>query len=145
MRRIIGWVLVALGIIFLGAELDNLRAGKSEDIGIGVFMITALIGGGVLLLRSAARQPVTVRLATGGAEAQEIPLETTVLRLAKQHKGRVTPVEIATDAGIPLETAKTELERLTSVGACQLEVSEAGMLVFRFPEFEDVTAKNQLI
>jgi hypothetical protein len=144
-RRIVGWILVAIGIICLGAQVDDVRNGKTNDLGIGVVMITVMLGGGVLLLRSASRSPLTVRVAAPGMAAQEVPLETTVLRLAKQLQGRVTPVEIATEAGIGLDVAKTELERLMKAGACTLEVSESGMLLYRFAEFEDAHAKEELI
>jgi hypothetical protein len=140
-----GWVLVVIGIICVGGQIDDLRKGKTDDAGIGFVMITVILGGGILLLRSAANRPVTVLMATAGKGTQDVPLETTVLRLARSHKGRVTPVEIATDAGISLEMAKEELERLMKAGACSLDVSEAGILVFRFAEFEDATAKDQRI
>jgi hypothetical protein len=144
-RRVMGWVLVVIGIICVGGQIDDLRKGKTDDAGIGFVMITVILGGGILLLRSAANRPVTVLMATAGKGTQDVPLETTVLRLARSHKGRVTPVEIATDAGISLEMAKEELERLMKAGACSLDVSEAGILVFRFAEFEDATAKDQRI
>lgn len=62
-------------------------------------------------------------------------LEHVILNSAKQNNGTVSPGNIALQARVTTEKAKTELERLASKGFCELRVRKSGAVVYTFPEF----------
>jgi TM2 domain-containing membrane protein YozV len=64
-------------------------------------------------------------------------VERTVLRLAKQNKGIVTPSELALEAGITMEEARKTLDALVTRGFAELRVRKTGALVYTLPELMD--------
>lgn len=77
------------------------------------------------------------------APAEEMPIANRILRIAKEHKGRVTVGEVLAETSISVEDATKSLDDLTHAGACQLVVSDKGMQVYYFPEFEDESSKER--
>jgi hypothetical protein len=45
-------------------------------------------------------------------------------------------VSAAADGDLTVDQAREELERLAKENACLMDVSDDGLVVFRFPEFE---------
>ncbi len=64
-------------------------------------------------------------------------IERVILRTAKKNRGLATPSEVALEGDIPIEEAKTSLEKLASKGFCELRVRKSGGIVYVFPEFVD--------
>jgi hypothetical protein len=64
-------------------------------------------------------------------------VERTVLRLAKQNKGIITPSELALEANISMEEAKKTLDTLVTRGFAELRVRKSGTLVYTLPELMD--------
>ncbi len=143
-KKIVGWCLIAFGLIGIGSEVDDYRQGKSKDPGIAVVMILLCLGGGTALLRSSRQDPLEVRALTP-RPVDQTPLETAIIRLAKRSNGRITAAEVAAELGVAFDEARSSLERLSKHEACQTDVSETGVVVFRFPEFEDAHAKDNLL
>ena len=74
----------------------------------------------------------------GGARIiRKESLERTILRVAKKGGGMATASDVALEADIPLEEAKTALDKLASKGFAELRVRKSGTLVYTFPEFMD--------
>lgn len=69
-RRALGWILVAFGIVGLGADVDDLRTGLTAQLGVGVVLVVGLFGGGALLLRGGARSPAHRRIGSPTAERE---------------------------------------------------------------------------
>ena len=63
-------------------------------------------------------------------------VEQRVLAAARRHRGHLTPVSAAADGDLTVDQAREELERLAKENACLMDVSDEGLVVFRFPEFE---------
>jgi hypothetical protein len=63
--------------------------------------------------------------------------ERVILRIAKQNKGVITASELALEAGIPIETAKKDLDALVTKGFAELRVRKSGALVYTLPELMD--------
>ncbi|MDR2630728.1 MAG: TM2 domain-containing protein [Spirochaetaceae bacterium] len=63
--------------------------------------------------------------------------ERVILKLAKQHKGILTPTEVALEANISIEEAKKDLEALVSKGFAEIRVRKSGTIVYTLPELMD--------
>jgi TM2 domain-containing membrane protein YozV/predicted transcriptional regulator len=63
--------------------------------------------------------------------------ERVILKLAKQNKGLLTPMEVALEANIPIEEAKKHLEALVSKGFAEIRVRKSGAIVYTLPELMD--------
>lgn len=76
------------------------------------------------------------------ATTSGLPIVNQILRLAKQHKGRITAAEVLAETSLELEDVKKALDELAYAGTCQLIVGEKGTQVYYFAEFEDATSKS---
>jgi TM2 domain-containing membrane protein YozV/predicted transcriptional regulator len=64
-------------------------------------------------------------------------VERTILHLAKQNKGILTPSELALESGISIDEAKRTLDTLVNKGFAELRVRKTGTLVYTIPELMD--------
>lgn len=64
-------------------------------------------------------------------------LEITILRTAKKLRGIVTPGEVALEGNLPLDEARQALDKLVSSGYAQMQVTDSGLIQYRFAEFAD--------
>jgi TM2 domain-containing membrane protein YozV/predicted transcriptional regulator len=64
-------------------------------------------------------------------------VERTILRLAKENKGIITPSEVALAANISIDQARKDLDALVSKGIAELRVRKSGVLVYTLPELMD--------
>ncbi len=62
-------------------------------------------------------------------------IEHAILRAAKKNSGIVTPSDIALEAEVSLEEAKTQLERLAKNGFAEMRIRKSGVIVYCFPDF----------
>lgn len=111
--------LMALGIIFLiAAALNPVR----------IFPGLALIGLGlgVLVLRYRSERP----------KIREKFLESKVVRLAREKRGRLTLTDVVSDLNLPVDAAKKVLSSLERKGIAYLDferMEDEGVEVYRFP------------
>ncbi len=61
-------------------------------------------------------------------------VENALLRLAQQRGGRLTVIEAAAETGYTAEEVALVLRRLSEQGFVEIEVTDAGVMVYRFPE-----------
>lgn len=134
MVRVAGWLLLFLGVLALGVEVQHLVDGEGKNVVLGLVIGAFFAGTGGLLLRQAARRGRLGGVAKGGAAG--LPLDARIFRMAQDSRGRITAVEVSAALGVDFETAREELNALQSRGACQLLVTDDGVSVYRFPEFE---------
>ncbi len=83
--------------------------------------------------RSAQQQPALQQPQSSGDPAKD--LETTILKLARKFKGRLTPLELAASSSLSLEEADKALEDIVRKGYANMEVTDAGNIVYEFPGF----------
>jgi TM2 domain-containing membrane protein YozV len=62
-------------------------------------------------------------------------LEQAILVLAESREGIVTPARVALSAEVGVEKARNALDRLVRQGFADVRVSEAGVMLYIFPEF----------
>ncbi|NOK09072.1 hypothetical protein [Corallococcus exercitus] len=136
MKSVIGWALVAFGVIGFGVEIDNLRQNKADHTVTGFILAAVFVLGGLALVRSARRAklppelrdvPVVVRPTLDSRD-----VERAVLACAKQHGGRVTIAEVAAGSQLSFTEAKEVLEGLSRAGACTVDVTENGAFIYEF-------------
>ena len=133
--QIVGWLLVSFALIGFAKECDDARSHKQRNVGVGIAMIAIFGGAGALLIRTARK----------AGRGEGVPRATEIIRAAQKRGGRITAAEVAADTTIPFDEAKGELDRLAKAGACEVVVGEAGILVYRFPEFESAANKTDQI
>jgi hypothetical protein len=137
-RSIGGIALLALAaLMFVGflrsdAELVSLRTVLALLITVGIPG-----GAGVMLLR-----------APGGRRSKRVEelrrqtIEAEILRLAMQHGGRLTVVEVASALALPSESAKTTLDSLAERELADLEITDKGVIVYAFHDAKHLSGKH---
>ncbi|MGH7576006.1 MAG: hypothetical protein ACREM1_12890 [Longimicrobiales bacterium] len=143
MSKIIGGsalLLVALLMLvgFLRADVDPSAPATILALLIGVVVPA---GAGAALIRAQMRSG-----GTAARRREELARETRaaeVLRLAGQHGGRLTVVEVVTELAVPPETAKEALDQLMTRDLAEIEVTESGMLVYVFGDVRDLSEKTK--
>ncbi|MCC6809685.1 MAG: hypothetical protein IT381_19815 [Deltaproteobacteria bacterium] len=122
-------VITVLSIETGGAPLRYLRHPAA------LIALAVAVGYGIFSRSKAKKgQPEPQRL-------EGLPTVNMILRIAKEHKGRITAAEVLAETTLDLEEVKRTLDELAYAGACQLIVSEKGTQVYYFAEFEDATTK----
>ena len=58
--------------------------------------------------------------------------EKIVLQLAKKRHGKLTVAEVAANSALTLEQAKETLDQLNIKGFNEMDVSDAGIIVYKF-------------
>jgi hypothetical protein len=58
--------------------------------------------------------------------------EKIVLKLAKKRRGALTVAEVAANSVLTLEQAKETLDQLNLKGFNEMDVSDAGIIVYKF-------------
>ncbi|MFN2567621.1 MAG: hypothetical protein ABR499_21715 [Gemmatimonadaceae bacterium] len=105
-------------------------------------LITVVLpaAGGVALAAGQVRG--RTRLARRREELRRQTIESEIIRLAEQRGGRLTAVEVASDMAISPEAAKEALDSLTLRELAELEITEAGMLVYAFHDVRNLAQKR---
>ena len=60
--------------------------------------------------------------------------QNRVVRLARQRGGRLTVTETAADTGLTVEESAEILKCLADGGFVEVEITDSGLIVYRFPE-----------
>jgi hypothetical protein len=69
-------------------------------------------------------------------------LDAEVLRLAGERGGRITAVELMTELTLPDDVARSTLESLMVRGLADIEVSDAGVLVYVFHDVRHLGSRD---
>ena len=70
-------------------------------------------------------------------------IESEVLRLAGQHAGRLTLVEIVTEMAVSTEAAQQALDALVQREIADIAVTDSGVLVYTFHDVERLAEKSR--
>lgn len=117
--------------------------------GLIVFFGGVMLAGAYLAWRMLAPRPATSGAARPGshdgarqrrpaeepAARTEADRERRVLRLAEKERGRLTVPETAARCGLTVEEARATLDRLVLHEVAELQVTDAGVLVYVFRGF----------
>lgn len=123
-----GWTILllptGLGLVIYGIA-TRIEAGQWQEplsVGVGI----AAVGGITLFL---SRQ-----LYAGATQARARRNENRILRLARERGGRLTAMDAATETGLTAAESEEILRGLAEGGFIEIEVTDAGIMVYRFPD-----------
>jgi hypothetical protein len=140
-----GRTLGGIGLLAVAAFmlLGFLRSDASlaSPTAIAALLITVGLpaAGGIALLRGHA---------FGGGRSARVEqlrqrtIEAEILRLAMQQGGRLTAVEVAAALALPSESAKAALDSLAEREVADLEITDAGVIVYSFHDAKNVGGKH---
>jgi len=109
-------------------------------VGLLVTVVVPAITGAVLL------KPAMVprgRLQHSRSEIRQRTLQSEVLRLAGEHQGRITIVEVVEEFAVTPEEAKEALDALALEGMADYAVTDSGMVVYDFRELRQLEDKSK--
>jgi hypothetical protein len=120
-----------LGFLNSSASLGSPRAIVALLLTVGL-----PAAGGVALLRGIgfARSARAERL-------RQQTIDAEILRLATQQSGKLTALEVATALALSPETAKASLDSLVERELADLEITDAGIIVYAFHEARNIAGK----
>lgn len=121
-------VPIGLGLMLYGL-FQMLRPAASGDDSFELFAIgvTQVIFGSLLWL-------LAKKLDAAAHLVRYRRSQNRVVRLASQRGGRLTATETAADTGLTAEEAAEILKRLADGGFVEVEITDSGLIVYRFPE-----------
>lgn len=137
-RRWGGIALLAIAaFMFLGFLNSSASLGSPTAIVALLLTVGLPAGAGVALLRGIGGER-TARV----ERLRQQTIEAEILRLAMQHAGKLTAVEVATALALPPETAKASLDSLAERELADLEITDAGVIVYAFHDAKHIGGKS---
>lgn len=134
LKRAGAMFLTAWAVILLAAGLGLVLYGLAERIDSNDWQEPLSIGVAVFAV-GAGTWYLARRLDLAARQARARRDESRVLQLARQRGGRLTVTEAAVETGLTAAESEVILRGLAEGGFVEIEVSEAGIMTYRFPEF----------
>ena len=134
--RVLGGALLIGVALFMALGFAASTGHRSLGVTIAVVLITMGIpaGAGLALIRGHYRDH---RLLT--ADRAELRLQTwesELVKLAAERGGKLTVVEAVAATGLRVPQVEEALRSLAEQGVADLDVTDSGMLVYRFPDIQ---------
>lgn len=127
---ICGWLLGFMTLCMAGVYLDKTWKGDNADPVLMGVMISILGFSAFQLVRIGRRGVKDRQLQDGSGHVQSP--EHIVLRLARDRGGEVTAAQVAADSALSFDEAQAELDNLARKGACDVDATDEGVVVYRF-------------
>lgn len=142
MRKLAGAVgLAAIALFMLAGYLASGGAGGGPAALAALALTVGLPGfGAVLLVRSHFGE--RDRLSGRKAQLRQQTIDAEILALARARGGRLTAVEVATHLAMTPEGAKEALDGLAIRGQAEMEITDAGLIVYDFPDIRHLEDKD---
>jgi hypothetical protein len=140
--RTLGGVVLLLVSVFmlLGfVRSDASFAALNTIVAVLVSVVLPAIGG-VMLLRRANKYGR--RSGSRADQLRQTTIEAEILRLAMLNAGRLTAVEVASALALTTEEAKATLDGLVTREVADLDITDAGVLVYSFHDARNVADKH---
>jgi hypothetical protein len=137
-RAIGSYALLALAALMLWGFLRSDASLASPRTLIALLITVGIpAGAGIMLLRApGGRRSARVE------ELRRQTIEAEILRLAMQHSGRLTVVEVASALALPPESAKATLDSLAEREIADLEITDKGVIVYAFHDARHLGGKE---
>ena len=132
MNKLLGAAGLAVVALFMLLGFLNSDAALGAPATLAALALTVglpALGSG-LLIRSHSSE--RARLKGRKTMLRQQTLDAEILRLAAEQHGRLTAVEVATRLAITPEAAKEALDALCVRGQADIEITDAGLLVYSF-------------
>lgn len=130
---------VALFMLLGYLSSDATTAGPATLVALLLTIGLPAVGAALLV-----RSHLGERSRVSGRKAllRQQTIETEILRMAGEKGGRLTVVEVATELGVPPETAKAALDGLLLREHADLEMTDAGLTVYTFYDIRHLGGKD---
>ena len=130
-RKIGGIVLlVVAALMLLGFARSSAGLGSPTALFALLLTVALPAAGGIALLRGSLGGNSRARM----AQLRQQTIDAEILRLAMQHQGRLTAVEVASALALGSGDAKAALDDMVNRQVADLEVSDEGVLIYTFHE-----------
>jgi hypothetical protein len=141
-NKLIGAVLLALVALFMLAGFLNSTVALSSGAALAALALTVGLpaAGAALLARGHFAEKS--RLTGRKAELRQNTIDAEILRLAGEHGGQLTAVEVATALSMTPESAAEALKSLGIRGQADVEVTDDGVLVYSFYDVRYLGGKS---
>lgn len=137
-------LLLVAALMLLGFARSSAGLGSPTALFAVLLTVVLPAAGGIALLRGALGGNSNKRM----AQLRQQTIDAEILRLAMQHQGRLTAVEVASALALDGAEAKGALDDLVNRQVADLEVSDEGVLIYTFHEARyfdgDQSAKGRL-
>ena len=132
MGRKIGGVvlLVVAALMLLGFARSSASLGSPTALFALLITVALPAAGGIALLRGSLGGNSKARM----GQLRQQTIDAEILRLAMQHQGRLTAVEVASALALGGGEAKDALDDMVNRQVADLEVSDEGVLIYTFHE-----------
>lgn len=127
---ICGWFLGFVSLCMAGVYLDKTLHGTNADPVLMGVMVGIMGFAGFQLVRIGRRGAKDRQLQDGSGHVQSP--EHIVLRLARDRGGELTAAQVAADSALSFDDAQAELDNLARKGACDIDSTDTGVVVYRF-------------
>lgn len=135
-----GSVLIAVSLFMLLGFFNAAPVSAGAAIATLLFTVglpaaagVALIGSHFATGRGLSRRREDLRRQTQEAE---------ILKLAVEQNGKLTVVEVTTRLALPATTAEELLAGLHERGLAEIEMTDAGLIVYAFPDVQKLPGKG---
>lgn len=140
MGTIGGWLLLALAAFMLIGFFTAEVGGAAAFIALLITVVLPAVGGIALIRRGGGGGG---KLGARREELRRETLQSEMLRLAKEHQGRITIVEAVAALGITPDEAKEALDGLALRSIAEHEITDSGVIVYVFHDVERLDEKHQ--
>jgi hypothetical protein len=140
-RRGAGMILIGLGLLMaIGVSRAKLPPNPVvTGLTIGISVILPIAVGIGLVASTGQRTQKSLDPAIAARRSQTIQAE--MVKLAIAQGGALTVVEVVSTLGIDSQTATQELTALTYQQIAELEMTDSGLMVYRFPDVQSLPEK----
>lgn len=142
MQKAAGIALMILGgIMALGFTQASLSQGPLVILLSLCITVFLPLGGGFYLLKQSNTQNKS--LTASKSQLAQKTLQAEILRLAAQRQGRLTVLEVTQAFVLSPEQAESALDALALEKVAEHQLTDDGLLVYTFPEVQQLAHKNQ--
>ena len=143
MATLIGGILLILTSLFMVTGFLRADVDPSAPATFVAMLIAVVLpaAGGVALL--ARHFGAGKRLAARRDILRRQTMDAEILRLAAEHGGKLTVVDVVTAMALTPPMAKDALDALMRADMADMEVTDSGVLVYRFHDVEHLPEKSR--
>lgn len=142
MNKLIGAILLALLAAFMLAGFLSSRLSLSAPSTLAALMISVVLPAVAAGLLARSHFAEKAGLTGRKAELRRNTVDAEILRLAGEHAGRLTAVEVAMALSMTPESAAEALASLGVRGQADVEVTDDGVLVYSFYDVRHLGGKH---
>jgi hypothetical protein len=139
--KLVGSAVLLLLSLFMFLGFLGSSASLGAPTTIAALLITVALPAVAGVALASGHFRARGRFARRREELRQQTIESEILRLAGQHGGRLTAVEVASDMAISPEAAKEALDSLALREVADLEVTDSGVIVYAFHDVRHLQEK----